>query len=302
MATLRDIKARIKLVANIKKITKAMQLVAAAKFNRAQNRAKASRPYNEELSRLLASLAFAARSAWEREGGEKMIRIGFGAKDIELSFARLFDDRPPAKQGIVLMTGDRGLCGAFNTRLIRKAQSMIDFSEDPRLIIIGKKGYQHFRRRRTPILYHRFGISDKLVLEETREITSILFELFASGEVDCLDLVYTRFKSATMSTVVSERFLRLPLPEESTAGGYILEPDRDTLLSRLLPLYGTTKVLSALAESFASEYGARMSAMQLATKNAEEMLNSLIITRNRLRQAAITKELAEIVGGAEALK
>jgi F-type H+-transporting ATPase subunit gamma len=199
------------------------------------------------------------------------------------------------------------LCGAFNTRLIRAGLQFMKEHEDKdcKLITIGRKGTTFFRSKKHPILYHREGLSDKLVLEEIKEITQNLVRLFVDNEVDSLHLIYTRFKSALSSTVTEEQFLSIPPVKPADTKGtdlYILEPDREAVFNRLFPLYATTKVFSALAESFASEYGARMTAMQLATGNAEDMLNSLIIQRNRLRQAIITKELAEIVGGAEALK
>jgi F-type H+-transporting ATPase subunit gamma len=206
-----------------------------------------------------------------------------------------------------LISADRGLCGAFNTRLIRTAQQFMAKHQDKdcKLITIGRKGHTFFKTKKVPVLYHREGISDKLMLEEVKEVTRNLVELFVQGEVDSLHLIYTRFKSAMASTVTEEKFLSIPPSDQTDIKGtdlYILEPDREGVFQRLFPLYATTKIFSALAESFASEYGARMSAMQLATKNAEDMLNSLIIERNRLRQAIITKELAEIVGGAEALR
>ncbi len=309
MATLLDIKARINTVANIKKITRAMQLVAAAKFTRAQNRARSSRPYTRELDGILGVLAALSEGLSEEESAGRLIDISFqdGGEPLRTSWARLLEQREETKPGIVLISADRGLCGAFNTRLIRAAQESMRKHEDKdcKLITIGRKGYSFFKAKKQPILYHREGISDKLILEEVKEVTRNLVELFVRDEVDSLHLIYTRFKSAMASTVTEERFLSIPPIEETETKGmdlYILEPDREGVFQRLFPLYATTKIFSALAESFASEYGARMTAMQLATKNAEEMLDSLIISRNRLRQAIITKELAEIVGGAEALK
>lgn len=309
MATLLDLKARIKTVANIKKITRAMQLVAAAKFTRAQNRAKASRPYAEELNAILGVLAGLTENVGESEHAERYIDLSFGEGEepIRTTWTRLLEQKEEKKPGLVLITADRGLCGAFNTRLIRAGQEFMDRNKDKecKLITIGRKGHTFYKKKQIPILYHREGLSDKLVLDEIKEVTKNLVKLFVEDEVDALYLIYTRFKSAMLSTVTEEKFLSIPPIEKADEKGtdlYILEPDRETVFERLLPLYTTTMIFSALAESFASEYGARMTAMQLATKNAEEMYDNLVIQRNRLRQAIITKELAEIVGGAEALK
>jgi F-type H+-transporting ATPase subunit gamma len=307
MASLLDIKARIKLVGNIKKITRAMQLVAAAKFTRAQNRAKATRPYADELTGILGVLSgiiFGAQANASED--ETTVSLSFidGAAPIEAPRSKLFAPGEGVRPGVVLVTADRGLCGAFNTKLIREAQKFIRAHEgmDCKLITIGKKGYQFFRNKETPIIYHREGVSDKLLLDEIKEITSKLVELYVTDEVDSIHIIYTRFKTALSSTVTTDKFLSIPrVAGERSEELFILEPDIDSVFARLIPLYATTKIFSALSESFASEYGARMSAMQLATKNAEEMLQDLIILRNRLRQAIITKELAEIVGGAEAL-
>jgi F-type H+-transporting ATPase subunit gamma len=309
MATLLDLKARIKTVANIKKITRAMQLVAAAKFTRAQNRAKASRPYADELNAVLGVLAGLTENIGESEHAERSIDLSFGENEdpIRTTWTRLLEQREEKKPGLVLITADRGLCGAFNTRLIRAGQDFMKRHQDKdcKLITIGRKGHTFYSKRNTPILYHREGLSDKLVLEEVKEVTKNLVKLYVEDEVDALYLVFTRFKSAMLSNVTEEKFLSIPPVEKTEEKGtdlYLLEPNRETVFEKLLPLYTTTMIFSALAESFASEYGARMTAMQLATKNAEEMYDDLVIERNRLRQAIITKELAEIVGGAEALK
>ncbi len=306
MATLLDIKARIKVVGNIKKITKAMQLVAAAKFTRSQTRAKATRPYTEDLAEILSILSGILTSEQAASSGEgKNVSLAFvpGTAPLETNREKLFSRSGGSRPGIVLITSDRGLCGAFNARLIRTAQKFIKEHRDSdcKLITLGKKGFQFFKNKGTPIIYSREGINDKLDLNEVKQITSKLVELYINDEVDSLHLVYSRFKSAMVSTITVDKFLSIPPAEEKKSRElFILEPDKDAVFEKLIPLYATTRIFSALAESFASEYGARMSAMQLATNNAEEMLQDLIILRNRLRQAIITKELAEIVGGAEA--
>jgi F-type H+-transporting ATPase subunit gamma len=171
------------------------------------------------------------------------------------------------------------------------------------LVTLGRKAHTYFKVLKIQPEFHREGVSDKLEIREIREITGRLVELYVKGEVDSVFLVYAKFRKGTLSDVTTQQFLPIP-PVEGDEGGdvYILEPNRDQVFETLIPLYATTAIFSAFADSFASEYGARMSAMQQATKNAEELVEDLTITRNRMRQATITKELAEIVGGAEALK
>ena len=305
MASLLDIKARINAVENIKKITRAMQLVAAAKFNRSQNRARSARPYSDELDRVLGALA--ALSDDDDGSGDSMLELSFaeGEPALKIDQEKLFEQREIKRVGIVLFTGDRGLAGAFNTRLIRAATAFVDEHPDmePKLITIGRKGYTYFKRRDIPIIHHEEGISDKLELAEIKRVTGKLVSLFVNDEVDGLFLIYPKFKSAMVSDITIEQFLSIPsIQKTDTANDvYILEPDRDAVYETLIPLYATTKIFATLADAFASEYGARMVAMQLATTNAQEMLDAQILLRNRLRQAMITKELAEIVGGSEAM-
>jgi F-type H+-transporting ATPase subunit gamma len=304
MATLRDIKNRIKSVANVGKITKAMQLVAAAKLNKAQERAHTVRPYADELDGILGAMAGAAGG---EEAGDATVEMSFfdDGRALETTRAKLFEQNEVQKPGVVLITADRGLCGAFNTNLIRAAQKFLDENTDKdcKLITVGRKGNTYFKRRDVDIIYHLEGVSDKLVLPEIKTLTGKLIELFVKDEVDALYLLYAKSIKAALYRVTTQKFLSIPPVE---AGGsdenYIVEPDRDQLFASLIPLYATTTIFSALADSFASEYGAKMAAMQQATKNADEKVAELTILRNRLRQATITKELAEIVGGAEALK
>ncbi|UCG53384.1 MAG: ATP synthase F1 subunit gamma [Candidatus Latescibacterota bacterium] len=310
MASLLDIKARLKAVENIKKITRAMQLVAAAKFKRSEDRARTARPYSQELDEVLGILAGLAESAEDSAAADPTFELSFfeGEPPLEVEGVRLFeqlDEPEPKRPGVVLFTADRGLCGAFNTRLIRAALEFVRTHPkmDVKLIPIGKKGFTFFKNKDIPIIYHEDGISDKLELDAIKRITHKLVELFVNDEVDALYFIYAQFKSAMVSTIQIEKFIGIPRVEgKKEQEDYILEPERKAVYEQLLPLYATTKVFATLADSFASEYGARMTAMQLATKNAEEMFDDLVILRNRLRQAAITKELGEIVGGAEALK
>jgi F-type H+-transporting ATPase subunit gamma len=303
MATLLDLKQRIRAVENIRKITKAMQLVSAAKLNRAQSRAHAVRPFAQELDGVLGGLA----GGGIEEMADATVEFNFieGEPVLKTTLGKLFQQNEVKKPGLVLVTADRGLCGAFNSNLIRAAQSYIREHKDQevKLITIGKKGHAFFKQRATPIVWHKTGASDRLVLEEIKEITGRLVELYVKGEVDALYFIYARSLKAALYKVTVQKFLSIPPVEgKQTDDNYIIEPSRDELFADLIPLYATSIVFSVLADSFASEYGARMAAMQQATKNADEKLDALVIERNRLRQATITKELAEIVGGAEALR
>ena len=305
MPSLLDIKARIKAVENIKKITRAMQLVAAAKFNRAQNRARSARPYAEELDSVLGILAAISEDDPDI-GADSTLRLSFvdDQPPMQIELARLFDPAKIERPGIALFTSDRGLAGAFNTRLIRAAATFVtDHPEmDSRLITIGKKGHSYFKRRDIPIIHHEEGISDKLELTQIKAISDKLVRLFVENEVDGIYLVYPKFHTAMKSDVTIEQFLSIPpIETEKMKDVYILEPDRRAVYETMIPLYATTKIFATFADAFASEHGARMVAMQLGTKNAEEMLEAQVILRNRLRQAIITKELAEIVGGSAGL-
>jgi F-type H+-transporting ATPase subunit gamma len=301
MPTLKDIVARIETVANIKKVTNAMQLVAAAKLTRAQERAQALRPYAHELDQILGTLAALSGDA----EGETPMTMSFFEDEPALETVResLFGETKAERPALAVITSDRGLCGSFNANLTRAGHAFIKNHPDTKLITLGKKARTYFKMAKVAPVFHREGISDKLDIREIREITGRLIELYVTGEVDSVFLVYAKFRKGTLSEVTTQQFLPIP-PVEGSEGGdvYILEPSRDQVFETLIPLYATTAIFSAFADSFASEHGARMSAMQQATKNAEELVDHLTITRNRMRQAAITKELAEIVGGAEALK
>ncbi len=301
MATLQDIKERITSVSNIRKVTNAMKLVASAKLSKAQERAQTVRPYSQELDGILGTLA---ALTGDTDSGTQMT-MSFFEDDPELETIResLFGETKAKRPAVVLITSDRGLCGAFNANLTRAAYRFMDDHPGTKLITLGKKGRAYFNSVKIQPKYYKEGISDKLAIEEVREITGRLMELYVSGEVDSIFLVYAKFRKGTLSDVTTQQFLPIP-PVEGAEGGdvFILEPSRDQVFETLIPLYAATTIFSALADSFASEHGARMAAMQQATENAEENLNDLIILRNRLRQATITRQLAEIVGGAEALK
>ncbi len=312
MPSILDIKNRIVAIENIQKITRAMQLVAAAKFRRSEERARTTRPYSEELDGILKILAGLSQDADSNGSSDPSFELSFGEGEptIRVDADEFFeqpDEPEPKRPGLVLVTSDRGLCGAFNTRLIRAALEFVKTHPDMdvKFIPIGRKGNAFFKARRIPVLHFEENVSDKLNLEEIKRITTKLVNLYVSGEVDALYLVFAEFKSAMVSTVRVDKFLSIPrieAEEDQQQDDYILEPDRKAAYETLLPVYAATKIFATLADSFASEYGARMTAMQLATKNAEELLDALVILRNRMRQTTITTQLTEIIGGAEALK
>ena len=283
MASLRDIKRRIRSVENTKQITRAMQMVAAAKLRRAQQRVEAARPYAGKMQGMLESLAAAAS----------------GLKH------PLFEVREVKRKALVLITSDRGLCGSYNTNLIRKAgQFLAEGDQDSHLLIpVGKRGFDWYKKRPWELgdVYNDWH--GNLDFERVRQLTRYLLELFESGQVDQVHLLYTQFISTVSYRVTLEQFLPIVPPEgvEATEE-YIFEPNPEEIFSRLLPAYAQTMVQTAMADALASEHGARMFAMSNATKNAKEMIENLTLVRNKARQSVITKEMLEIVGGAEALK
>ncbi len=292
MATLRDIKRRIKSVKNTQQITKAMEMVAAAKLRRAQGRAVSARPYARGMETMLANLA-ATLSAMQHP---------------------LTEVRPVKRRALIVFASNRGLAGSYNAQIIRFTESILRGPEGPqvRLVLVGKKLADYFRRRAYPVLASYGDLPDQASLEVAQQLTRQAIEWFRTGEVDAVDLVYSHFVSAMTRHTVRQAFL--PIGGAAAADGsavgaaraqardYIFEPDAATLVDRLLPRYVTTRMLQAFAESFASEHSARMLAMGSARKNAGELIDALVLKRNRIRQAAITKEISEIVGGAEALK
>lgn len=284
MPSLRDIRRRIRSVRNTQQITRAMQMVAAAKLRRAQQRVEASRPYANKMKQLLEALAGAS--------GE---------------FTHpLFEVRPVRREVLVLFSSDRGLCGSFNANLIRRAHLFLK-ERGPQaslLVPVGKKGMDHFKSRPYPLGQVYQDWQGNLDFERVKAITRYLTELFLAGEADRVHLLYTQFISTVSYRVVLEPFLPITPPAGAASLGtdYIFEPDAPELYGRLVPAFALTRVQIALAESLASEHGARMFAMSNATANAKEMINSLTLQYNKARQASITKEMLEIVGGAEALK
>jgi len=291
MATLRDIRRRIRSVESTQKITRAMKLVAAAKLRRAQERVLAARPYAGKMAELLGNLV-----------------SGDDAGD-EAPHPLLARREGPRRQ-IVIITADRGLAGAFNSNIIRRSVEFIRQSSAPdvTLVVVGRKGRDFFRRRGHAITHEMVGFWDRLAYSHASELADRFMTQYLEGEVDEVQLIYNEFRSVAVQRPVRERLL--PIPRAAAGGGageataaadYIYEPGPDAILGDLLPRHVRTQVFRALMESLAGEYGARMTAMEAATKNAKEMIEVLTIQYNKARQEKITKELLDIVGGAEAL-
>jgi F-type H+-transporting ATPase subunit gamma len=319
--SLKAIRKRISSVQSTQKITRAMKMVAGARLNKAQQRILELRPYAVKTHAVLAEITQEPPKA---AGDEPALPVE-GA-DVEPGWADkpahpLLVGRPEKRVLLVVLTSDRGLCGAFNTNINKRAErewrERAASGQEPKLIIIGRKGRDYMTRRGAPILEHLPGVWDKLGLETAQHVGQTVLAPFNRKEVDSIYLVYNEFKSAMSQRVVVERLLPVrkagpdgsdpqsPGPDGETPGGladFIYEPNKTALLDRLVPMYVDVSILRALYESQASELGARMTAMDSATKNAKEMIQALTLQYNKARQAAITKELMEIIGGSEALK
>jgi F-type H+-transporting ATPase subunit gamma len=294
MASLRDIRKRIRSVKNTQQITKAMKMVAAAKLRKAQDAIIAARPYAQALEQLIAHLA---------------------ARSEELAHP-LLAARPARNADVVVLTSDRGLAGGFNSNIIRRVNRFLLENarqyQRIRLITIGRKGNEFFRRRELEILKDYPGLFAQVSFATASDVAEEATHRFLREENDAVFVVYNEFVSAISQRVVLTQVLPLQsiVPASSREGegaaprgiDFLYEPSREAVLDRLVPQAIAIKIYRALLESLASEHGARMSAMDNATNNASEMIDRLTLYYNRTRQAAITKELMEIVSGAEALK
>jgi F-type H+-transporting ATPase subunit gamma len=288
MATIRQVRQRIRVAKNIQQITKAMKMVATARLKQAQSRVQASRPYSNTMREMVISLSKAV-------GGEDAGSL-FAVRN------------PPRNIGFFIITADRGLAGSYNSALLRRALEVLQEYDKSRvkLYIAGRKGIQFFKRRGYNVVaeyeINKTGVS----FAEARNITRGLQQAFDGEEIDQLFLIYTRFYTAITQKPVVAQLLPIEQPEDTgdaaTTEDYIFEPDAQSLLLALIPRYVQGQVYQALLESSASEHGARMTAMTSATDNAGKMITSLTLVLNRARQANITREISEIVGGAEALK
>ena len=284
MADLKRIRRRIRATRNMQSLFKAMETVSAAKLRRAQARALASAPYAEKITAMLANLAGAAA---------------------ELEHP-LFKAREVRRTALLVVTADRGFAGAYNTNVARVAEQRLRGAEPGsiELVVLGRKGRDYFKRRGFALLATHTELPGEASLDFARRLTADLTGLFLEGRVDRVELVYTHFVNALVRRIRTEVFLPVGSGEARAAAadrGTIFEPDAETLFGELLPRYATAKLYAAMADALASEHAARMIAMGSARKNAGELVDDLTLMLNRLRQAAITKEIAELVGGAEAL-
>jgi len=291
----RELRRRIKSVQSTRKITKTMELVATSKLKRAQDRVVAARPYAAALAEVIGDLY--APDLAERF---PLLRQAAGG-------------RGPRRVALVVITANRGLCGAFNANLIREARRRIEQLEADGagvdLHLIGKKGISYFKFAKRPAASQRIDIGDKPTAEHASQVVGPLMAQFESGAVDAVEVVFAQFKSAVSTPPTTLRILPIAAPRAAEGGrgrqravNYILKPSADAILEQLLPLYVRNQVYRALVETAAAFLGAQRTAMKNATDNAGDILDILRRTYNRARQAQITQELAEIVGGAEALK
>jgi F-type H+-transporting ATPase subunit gamma len=284
MPSLLDIRRRIRSVKNTQQLTKAMKTVSAAKLRRAQERVFSARPYAEQLKKVLGDLT--AR--------------------VENISHPLLEVRSEKRILFIVVTADRGLCGAFNSNIVRTASSFIREHSEQRISLAaaGRKGRDFFRRRGVPIRSEFVNIFSKLDYGHARDISEAATQAYSDSEVDAVYIIYNEFKSVIQQRVVVEKLLplsRVHLQESETQLDYIFEQPPQEIFNRLLPRYVEVQIYRALLESAASEHGSRMASMDTASRNAGEMIEMLTLNMNRVRQAAITREIIEVVSGAGAL-
>jgi len=283
MAALIDIRRRIRSVKSTQQITRAMKMVAAARLRRAQDRIFNARPYANQMMALLSSVATRTTNRCHP----------------------LLVERPIERQLLVLVTADRGLCGAFNANLIRAAQSYLDENRerDVSIITVGRRGRDFFLKRPVKVIGEHINIFGRLEFNQSQPISKSIIELYTGEKVDSVDFVYNEFKSILTQRVMVERYLPIkpivPAPSGALVD-YLYEQPAQVIFNLLLPRYVEIEVYRALLESQAAELAARMTAMDAATNNASEMIDNLTLYMNRVRQAAITREIIEVVSGAAA--
>jgi F-type H+-transporting ATPase subunit gamma len=290
MPSLIDLRRRVRAVKNTQQITKAMKMVAASKLRRAQERIMNARPYAVQMQRVLAGLAG---------------RVDPTIHPLLITRERTAD----SKTLVIVVAGDKGLCGSFNTNVIKAGASyVVDSREKCTLGLVGRKGREFFGRRGFPIHFDQSGIFQKLRYEDASTIAKLAIEAFTAGDVDRVMLVYNEFKSAISQRVVVDQLL--PVARATAEGDaaavvgqtdYLYEPSAQEIFNQLLPRYVEVQVYRALLESNAAFFAAQMTAMDTATKNSAEMIGSLTLYMNKVRQAAITREIIEVVSGASAL-
>ena len=284
METMRDIKRRISSVQNTQKITRAMKMVAASKLRKAQEKAERARPFFNKTKKILSDVAHYTR---------------------EIDEHPLIIEREGDRILYIVITADRGLCGPYNSRIIKRAEQELQAQEEAKLLAIGQKGRNYFHRRDVEIISEYLQLEDYPDFTFSRRITEEVISLYKEEVVDKVRLIYTHFDSPLSQTVVNMSLLPVEKPEEEEGEArvdYLYEPEPHQVLDVLLPQYINNLLYSAQLEAKASEFGSRMTAMDAATDNAEEMIEELTLSYNRARQAEITKEITEIVSGAEALK
>jgi F-type H+-transporting ATPase subunit gamma len=326
MPSLKSIRKRISSVKNTQKITKAMKMVAAAKLRRAQDAALALRPYAQHLNQIASDVAerFLAEPQVEDlvsvpSGGGAAEGAAEGGTDPKRLIQKILLGQSESRIRLVVVSADRGLAGAYNSGLFRRCERFFveqqGLASPPTidLIVLGKKGRDYFRRRPVKIAHELPGVEPKTAKERSKELGALLGEALMRGETDAIYVCYNEFKSVASQAVRIERILPLRLRPTVRRGDEIAdepknlidfeyEPGRDAVLEHLLPLYLEAELNRIILESIAAEFSARMRAMDSASRNAKEVIGRLTLQYNRARQAAITKELMEIIGGAEALK
>ncbi|NQS75466.1 MAG: F0F1 ATP synthase subunit gamma [Peptococcaceae bacterium] len=290
MASLRDLRRRIRATENMQQITKAMKAVSAAKMRRAQEAVTLARPYSKRIKNVLGGVAVAS-------GGVRH---------------PLLEVREPKKTAFVVLTADRGLCGGFNSNIIRRTtQEVQGVKTEFTLLAVGRKGRDFFRRRGFEIAKEYIGIGDDAQYAAARDITSYVIDKYSAEEYDEVYLIYSQFINVLVQKPIKVKILPAEPPTEEGAAGkeketqkvpYIFEPSAEAVLAELLPKYIENAIYQGLLETKAGFYSAQMTAMENATQNASEMIDNLTLTMNRARQAQITKEISEIVGGAAALE
>jgi len=285
MPSLLDIRRRIRSVKNTQQLTKAMKMVSAAKLRRAQERVLSARPYANQLKNVLGSLA----------------------RKLENIQHPLLEVRPEEKILAVIVTADRGLCGGFNSNIIKAGQTFLleNAAAEKKVFTVGRKGRDFFKRRTVTIVSEYVNFFSKLDVAHARDISKEIVEMYTKADVDAVYLIYNEFKSVIQQRIVVEKLLPLGGDDVQVSGtqspvDYIFEQPPQEILNRLLPRYVEIQVFRALLESAAAEHGGRMAAMDAASRNAGEMIDLLTLNMNRVRQAAITREIIEVVSGAGA--
>ena len=299
MPSLIDLRRRIRAVKNTQQITKAMKMVAASKLRRSQERITSARPYAVQMQRVLSSVA-------------AQVVSGDPGGDNTLVHPLLVVRKPVARTLVIVVTGDKGLCGSFNTNVIKGAATYVTTSTVPcALALVGRKGRDFFLRRGFDAPFELSGLFQKLKYEHAKEIAQFAMEAFIDGRFDRVMLVYNEFKSVMSQRVVVDQLLPIGQGEGERSPGdrtaanagvdYLYEPSAEEIFAQLLPRYVEVQIYRALLESNAAFYAAQMTAMDMATKNSTEMIGSLTLYMNKVRQAAITREIIEVVSGAQAL-